>query len=88
MYKKVAALTKDPENKKTMELIADDELKHYSRLKELTGRDLKSRSFKVLINYWFIRIFGLTFGIKLLERGESKGIESYSELDQSLKIYG
>ncbi|QEN08088.1 rubrerythrin family protein [Oceanispirochaeta crateris] len=85
LYKKVAVLIKDEKNKKTMELIAKDEYKHYTRLKELTGRDIKARSFRVTIHFWFIQIFGLTFGIKLLESVESKGIKSYSELDRSLK---
>lgn len=85
LYNKIAGFLKDQENKKTMELIAKDELKHYLRLKELTGRELKARKFKVLLNYWFVRIFGITFGIKMLEQGESNAIASYSEEDESLR---
>lgn len=33
-----------------------------------------------------IRIFGLTFGIKLLERSEGKAVKSYKELDESLAL--
>ena len=85
LYLMIAGLLKSPENRKTMEMIAMDELKHYERLKELTGRDLKAQKFKVLRNYWFVRIFGITFGIKMLEQSESSAIASYGEEDESLQ---
>ena len=85
LYNKIAGLLKNPENTKTMELIAGDELKHYMRLKELTGKELKAQRFKIFMNYWFVRIFGITFGIKMLEQSESSAIASYGEEDESLK---
>jgi len=84
LYRRVARLIKDPANSRTVELISQDEYKHYARLKGLTRKDLKPRRLKVLINYWFIRIFGLTFGIKMLEQAEGQGIRSYGAIDDSL----
>ncbi len=84
LYRRVVRLIKDEANRKTMELIAQDEYKHYVRLKELTGKDLKPRKFSVFMNYWFIRLFGFTFGIKMLEQAEGKGIKSYTDIHESL----
>jgi vacuolar iron transporter family protein len=85
LYRKIAAFMKTPQNKKTMELIAKDELEHYRRLKELTGKEKKPQHFKIFLNILFIRIFGITFGIKMLEQAESSAIKSYAEEDASLQ---
>lgn len=84
IYKKLAKSIKDEANKKIVLQVADDELAHYKRLRQVTGRELKPEGSKVALSYWMIRIFGLTFGIKLLERSEGKAIRSYKEIDESL----
>lgn len=84
IYKKLAKSIKDEANKKIVLQVADDELAHYKRLRQVTGRELKPEGSKIALSYWMIRIFGLTFGIKLLERSEGKAIRSYKEIDESL----
>ncbi len=84
LYNRIAAVTKDEHNKKTLELIARDELKHYQRLKGLTGKDVKPQKFFVWLHFWFVRLFGLTFGIKMLERAESNAQDNYGEHDKNL----
>ncbi|MDC7234413.1 MAG: VIT1/CCC1 transporter family protein, partial [Spirochaetales bacterium] len=84
LYNKIADRIKDENNAKTLRLMAQDELKHYNRLKSVTEKELKPRMFKIMLNLWFIRIFGLTFGIKLLEKNESMAVETYGAEDQSL----
>jgi len=84
LYLKVASLLKGAGNRETMERIAADEMKHYMRLQEVTGRDLRPQLLTVIPLIWFIRIFGVTFGIKLLERTESQAVASYGELDAAL----
>ncbi len=86
LYRKVAARLKDAHNRETMERIARDEMKHYRRLKEATGRELRPQAFKMGLHFWFIRIFGITFGIKLLERTESQAVARYGELDGTLQF--
>lgn len=84
IYKKLAETIRDDANKKIVLRVADDELSHYKRLRQVTGKELKPEGSKVALSYWMIRIFGLTFGIKLLERSEGKAIRSYKEIDESL----
>lgn len=89
LYKKIAAFLKDEENRKIVEAVAEDELKHYNTLKEITGRELKPQKFKMFIFYWITRILGVTFGIKYLENkylenSETQAITSYSNKVESV----
>ena len=86
LYSRMADIIKDEHNKKTLRLMAGDEQKHYRRLKSVTGKELKPQRIKIWLHLWFVRIFGITFGIKLLEKGESQAIENYGAEDKSLEF--
>lgn len=85
-YLKISHFVKDEHNKEIIKQVAYDELNHYNRLKELTGLDIPPQKSKVAFSYWITRILGITFGIKLFEKGESKGISNYSELNESFSF--
>jgi VIT1/CCC1 family predicted Fe2+/Mn2+ transporter len=79
-YKKLALLVKDPSNSRVISAIADAELTHYNTLKNITQQDVKPQW---VIIYFFIglcRLLGLTFGIKLMERGEEQAQVIYQSL--------
>ncbi|MBN1971303.1 MAG: VIT1/CCC1 transporter family protein [Candidatus Delongbacteria bacterium] len=78
LYKKISEFIKDEKNKGIIRQISEDELRHYNKLKSFTNRDLKPQKFKILFYYWITRLFGLTFGVKLLEKSENEAIENYS----------
>jgi vacuolar iron transporter family protein len=80
IYKRLAKKIKDPENSKILSQIADDELRHYHEWKKLTGQEFKPNMWEVWKYYWISRVFGFTFGIKLMERGEEKAQENYTRL--------
>jgi len=80
IYKMLAQATDNPENKRILEKIADDELKHYRLWKTYTQQDIKPNKLIVLKYYVISRIFGLTFGIKLMEKGEASAQKKYSQL--------
>ena len=80
IYKKLAATIKDESNRKVVEKIADDELRHYKMWKTFTKKDVAPNKFKIWKYYLLSRIFGLTFGLKLMERGEENAQESYQNL--------
>jgi len=79
LYTKIAGIIKDESNRRIVERVAADEIKHYNRLRAATGREFKPQAFKVFIFYWLTRILGITFGIKYLERGEGKAVLEYSK---------
>jgi VIT1/CCC1 family predicted Fe2+/Mn2+ transporter len=80
LYKRLARTVKSPENRKVLEKIADDELRHYKEWKRYTGTEVSPSRFVILLIYLVCRIFGLTFGIKLMERSEEEAQASYATI--------
>jgi VIT1/CCC1 family predicted Fe2+/Mn2+ transporter len=80
IYTRLAATVKSPENRRILEKIADDELRHYHEWKAHTQEDVKPDQFQVWKYCWISRVFGLTFGVKLMERGEESAQENYETL--------
>lgn len=81
VYRKLALIEKDAENKKVLESISDDEARHYEILSNHTGVLPAPNKRKILWFYLIARIFGVTFGLKLMESGESKAQVKYGEFD-------
>ncbi|MBN2558133.1 MAG: VIT1/CCC1 transporter family protein [Clostridia bacterium] len=78
LYNRIAGIVKDDKNKSIIRRIAGDELKHYNRLRILTKKEIKPQKAKISMFFWMARILGLTFVIKLLEKGEGKAVKAYS----------
>lgn len=79
-YRRLAKSIKSPENRKIIERIAGEEMKHYKMWKKYTGQDVRSNKFLVNFYHFLSVVFGFTFGIKLMERGEDATINSYEPL--------
>jgi VIT1/CCC1 family predicted Fe2+/Mn2+ transporter len=84
VYKKIAKLTKDKHNKEILLSIAEDELKHYQVWKTYTGKNVKPYKIEVRWYTWIIRLFGVTFGLKLMEGGEQDAIFKYQDIGKLL----
>jgi VIT1/CCC1 family predicted Fe2+/Mn2+ transporter len=80
IYKRLAKSIRNPENRLIMEQIAEDELRHSEDWKKYTQQDIKPNMWDVWKYYLISRIFGFTFGIKLMERGEEKAQANYAQL--------
>lgn len=80
IYKRLAAAQKQPENAQVLERIAADELQHYRVWSEHTRREIEPDRLRVALYYWISRVLGLTFGIKLMERGEGQAQARYGQL--------
>jgi len=78
IYTKLAQQTRDPENKKVLRRIAADELKHYKLWEAYTNEEVNPNRWEVLKFYWISKIFGLTFGLKLMEKGEENAQINYA----------
>jgi VIT1/CCC1 family predicted Fe2+/Mn2+ transporter len=73
---------KDSQNRKILQRISDDELKHYNFWKQYTNKDTKQDKLKVWLYFLIAKIFGITFGIKLMERGEEKAQTTYEKISE------
>jgi VIT1/CCC1 family predicted Fe2+/Mn2+ transporter len=82
IYRRLAVLVTDPHNRSVVEKMADEEYGHYSFWKQYTGRDVGPDKAKVEFYYFISRLFGLTFGIKLMEMRESEAVDTYREISQ------
>lgn len=80
IYSRLAKTIKDRENRKVLERIAIDEREHYDFWKQYTCKDIRPSRWLVFKFFWIARIFGLTFGIKLMEKGEESAQESYRHI--------
>lgn len=80
IYKKLATSIKDPNNKRILKQIADEELKHYNVGKELSKEEVEPNKWKIWFYYVVSKIFGLTFTIKRMENGEKSAQQEYQKL--------
>ena len=90
IYTKLAEQTKDVENRKVLYQIAADELKHYKFWGAYTNKEVSPSYWEIKKYYWISKIFGLTFGLKLMEKGEAKAQVNYAmiatEVPEALEV--
>ncbi|MBT3274548.1 MAG: rubrerythrin family protein [Spirochaetales bacterium] len=84
IYSRLAKSVKDENNSKVLQRIADDELRHADFWEGYTGREVKAHRWKVFKFFWIARLLGLTFGIKLLEKGEMYAQQVYDTLTEAV----
>jgi VIT1/CCC1 family predicted Fe2+/Mn2+ transporter len=80
IYMRIAATLPDANNRKVMEQIAQDELRHYNEWKKYTGEDISPKWTLVWFYTLISRLFGFTFGVKLMEQGEQGAQANYAEI--------
>lgn len=88
VYNRLSEFSKDEENKKTLQKIADDEMRHYHIWKNITEEDPKPKMWKANYYVWLARIFGLSFALKLMESGEIHAQEFYQEVGKDYPDVG
>ena len=79
IYSRLARKVKNKKNAETLQKIGDDEMRHYMFWKEYSGVDVKPNKWSIFKFYWIARMFGITFGIKLMEKGEAGAQEAYKK---------
>lgn len=77
IYDRLSGILKNPHNSKILHELSKDELKHYHILKKYTGKTPSPNRWKIFLYITIARLFGLTFGIKLMEKGEVHAQETY-----------
>jgi VIT1/CCC1 family predicted Fe2+/Mn2+ transporter len=80
IYSKLAQSVADPRNKSILKRISEDERKHYDLWKEYSHQEVKPSTMKIWEYYLLSKIFGITFGMKLMEKGEAKAQANYKQI--------
>ena len=84
IYTRLAKKIKDSKNIEILQRIANEEKGHAEFWQRYTKVEAKPIKRKVFFYFWIARIFGITFGIKLMERGEEKANVNYNEIAKQL----
>lgn len=80
IYARLARSASSPENREVLERISQDELKHAQDWAQYTKKDIQPDRWAIWKYYWISKVFGFTFGIKLMEHGEEKAQGNYAML--------
>lgn len=79
-YLELSRMAKDEHNRKTLERIAEQERGHYQFWKKITGKDAEPKQGKIRRHILLAKIFGLSFSLRLLERGEARAQAFYESV--------
>ena len=82
VYQNIAKKEKNKDNKEILLSIAKDELKHYNIWEDISNVKIKPNKVKILFYKLITFIFGYTFALQIMERGEENSINVYSQLGQ------
>src|SRR5512140_2263484 len=87
-YTRLAARMRDPANAEVMRRLADAEAGHERFWHGFSGQEVRPSRWKVFRFYWISRLFGLTFGLKLMEKGEERAQVTYGRIAQEIPEAG
>lgn len=82
VYISLSKIVKGDDNKKVLRHIAKDEFKHYMFWKGITKKSPKPSKWNIFKYIFLARLFGLTFAVKLMEKGEGRAQLNYTELSK------
>ncbi|MEI8033127.1 MAG: VIT1/CCC1 transporter family protein [Chlorobiaceae bacterium] len=85
IYKKLSGKVKGVKNRRILAQIADDELRHYNVWKTYTRKDISPSRLRIWFYTVVSLVFGFTFGIKLMEKGEQGAHDIYSRMPGSFQ---
>ncbi len=84
IYKRLAREAKNKNNKDLLNAIAEDELRHYKTWMIYSGREVEPSRWDIFKFYWIAKIFGLTYGLKVMENGEKRAQINYKEIGREI----
>lgn len=80
IYLELAQMSADKENKKILTEIAAQELEHYHFWKSVTGKEGKANQKRIKKYKRLANIFGLSFALRLMEKGEADASAFYESI--------
>ena len=80
VYQRLAEMEKNPINREVLARISADEAAHGGMISGILGRTARPLTFKAAWIVACARVFGLTFVLKLMERGENAAGNSYRKM--------
>lgn len=81
IYTRLAKSVREPQNRAVLERIAADELRHSRYWSRITGKEVRPNWLKVWFYTLIGRTLGITFAVKLMERGEVGAQDNYARME-------
>ncbi len=82
IYRNLALLVKDKTQSEILKRISGEELEHHDFFKNITRKLIPPDIFKIHFYVFISRLFGLNFGLKLMESGEDSAQGSYDKIKE------
>lgn len=83
-YSWLAGRIKDEKNREIVQSIGNDERRHYEVIMRITGTEVKPHMPSVFFYRIISILFGLSFGLRLMEKGEKSAERIYSHLKETV----
>ncbi len=84
IYLRLADRERDPSNREVLRRIAREEKDHFEIWKQHTGEEVRPSMVRVRFYLFLAALFGLTFTVKLMERGEFQAQRNYRSIGEYL----
>jgi len=84
IYERLSRSAGNAQNRKVLKKISGDELRHSLFWKSYSKTDMKPDAFKMWKYYLISKILGITFGLKLMERGEGNAQKAYDKMSKAI----
>ena len=84
IYSKLARWTKEKKNRQILETISNEEKKHALYWKGHTHKEIRAKPFKIFFHTLVAKLLGLTFSVKLMEKGEESAQINYNEIAKEI----
>ncbi len=81
IYTRLARVVREPQNRAVLERIAADELRHSRLWARFTGQEVRPNRLKIWFYTLVGQILGITFAVKLMERGEEGAQDNYARME-------
>ncbi len=85
IYNNLSGQIKSKHNSSVLKKIAVNEKEHYQILKKYSGIEVRPGKIKIFLYTLCARVLGLTFTLKLMEKGEKDADNSYSGLKKKIR---
>jgi VIT1/CCC1 family predicted Fe2+/Mn2+ transporter len=86
VYQRLLRSTNDPHTQEILERASKDEFRHYEFWRQHTLKDMRPSRVVIAKYYLLSRLFGVTFALKLMEKGEHNAQGVYETISRTLPV--
>ncbi len=86
LYKFLAKREKNPENKKILETMGEEERRHAETWQKITEEEVTPRRYFIILMKLIAVVLGFTFALKVMAKSEEKGAACYNELAEKIPM--